>query len=1751
MLAHLASTSWTLLTAALLATLTSIAGAQSPPQSVIRFNGVVCIDPGHGGDAPGATCGLGTYPEKTLNLTVALALGDLLVESGSFAWPAMVRVTDITIPYNQRPALMRSLYPDIWVSVHHNGTDSFGSPLSAGVLYQSNSLQAGALPWNKVLAWAIYWGLDERWWQWRFIPAQDQPCEVNIAHCAGTSSYAVLGGNTIPAIIGEGASACLASAQRVVTNHWEAEWEAEGYAAGIMSYYGVNAVAFFHDESAYGDSAYCRTLGESKSRFIILRGYHDPADYPYGGQNLALLPAAGGLRCLRTYRAYAPTSFSTFAWIEVDSAGTETPSRLFARTEQPAWADSVFSQETWCPPLDRFAPPTGAVVTTPTTCATADAAAADIVVYAHESAMGAPIYDQVVSDCAALPNNKVRLIVGAATVEAFRDSLRTVLDSNRHRNACSDSLHAPSRPPFPSTPGPEVYLVSEMDSSHVDAISFRKRSQIYGCQGPTCLSDLLLYDTDGDSLPDGPLSRIPATTSAEAISAALTAQQFNNGINVTTSRRTLFMTHASRDSISPDSVLIQVARQTYARLGYLLSDVLNASNYSLPEQLPLKQEAYRRAMAAGVNELFAHGGVSDNIRVPGDFMTCPSALGERPQRVVAWLPGCGVHALWVGRSNGTTACLGVPQRSLIEQYLFAPATGTSIAASVSSVDFGPDFAHREMARILLAEREAASEAGGASVARVVYNAVTRAIQEKPWLRDHALSFSALGSYVVVGAPQRPCACEEPQFHVNRTAYPQGTRPAIVACPAGDLDSARVTLRAACMGGLVDSVDATLVRIDNWQDDVRFWPSLGDTLYPTRFDSSSGELTFDFPRAASGCGGRTYQPYLRGEPMGQPVSFYVKTLDVDPRVWGSVDRFDIQRMEGMLCQDAIDGCLSFAFKFCPDPSCGIERNPGQCQITRRDIDFVAAHSGHHPPRPFLRPAPGDTVTIGAEYVVRWTRQEGDSAIATVYLTRESRPGRRTLISPWAMPDSGALLWRVRNLDSLGTDFRLHVVRCVGYREAADALSEWYPWAPADSSAYFTVLPGVAGVTLSHQTVASCPAGDGDTLRVYVRSSATVPPTYVPAESLVLVPRQDGHVTVWDSSGNHMLEITGRVEPDSGSAVIVFELARLSGCGAATFDVIGRGSPVARGVQVDVRSLDTDGHCLGSVDKFDRSNWLTLWGSNDKCPPSCCGDFDGDGILSLSSDMASLGVHRGHALRRPLTSPTASQVLAYGDFLAVGWKRALGDSARVSLYLLRGSDPTNRTPIAENLLDAGSYTWPAYVADTPRNDYQVEVVHTAGYYVAAEDNVVGRDTSAAFTIEANPGGGCPFVDTKTAAGWVVENSILGRSLSGTVALDDYRLKALPDASGGQIQVRVRENEQEYTTLDEVRLVAVDHAPEVGAFALGSRVVVGTKLRAERATTAAGTDVTNLVDGSGAYFVGEPGETLLVDMTSSQTARARLAHAGDEGGVDPLIIDDGGKDSPPPIRGPVVTDEMSARRTDAMVLEGTGILIQAPDGQGGWRTVMHRYPREDFDEVTVDSIGSGPVRLVFVGRHRVRYIGKLNVVADSAVGQSLTPLLAQHSRLGDVLRTGLLGRTVTALLQPGDTLSLAFSYPELPAGQTRDLFLFSRGVYTSSAPARMMPSREVPTRFALHQNQPNPFATRTTIRFDLPTPSRVEIEVFDLQGRRVRTLARSDFAPGFQSVTWDRRDQAGNLTRPGVYLYRMQAGSFRAQKKMVLLP
>ena len=93
-------------------------------------------------------------------------------------------------------------------------------------------------------------------------------------------------------------------------------------------------------------------------------------------------------------------------------------------------------------------------------------------------------------------------------------------------------------------------------------------------------------------------------------------------------------------------------------------------------------------------------------------------------------------------------------------------------------------------------------------------------------------------------------------------------------------------------------------------------------------------------------------------------------------------------------------------------------------------------------------------------------------------------------------------------------------------------------------------------------------------------------------------------------------------------------------------------------------------------------------------------------------------------------------------------------------------------------------------------------------------------------------------------------------------------------------------------------------------------------------------------------------------------------------------------------------------------------------------------------------------------------------------------------------------------------------------------------------------VPNVFALHQNYPNPFNPTTQIRYDLPEDQFVSITIYDVMGRKIRSLMNTSQTAGYHTIRWDARNDMGEGIAAGMYIYTIQAGEFRSTKKMVLL-
>ena len=90
-----------------------------------------------------------------------------------------------------------------------------------------------------------------------------------------------------------------------------------------------------------------------------------------------------------------------------------------------------------------------------------------------------------------------------------------------------------------------------------------------------------------------------------------------------------------------------------------------------------------------------------------------------------------------------------------------------------------------------------------------------------------------------------------------------------------------------------------------------------------------------------------------------------------------------------------------------------------------------------------------------------------------------------------------------------------------------------------------------------------------------------------------------------------------------------------------------------------------------------------------------------------------------------------------------------------------------------------------------------------------------------------------------------------------------------------------------------------------------------------------------------------------------------------------------------------------------------------------------------------------------------------------------------------------------------------------------------------------------FNLMQNYPNPFNPETTIEYSIPKRGKVLLTIFDVLGRKVKTLVDKEQNPGNHKVSWDSKDKAGNYVSSGTYFYRIEyENKFVATKKLILL-
>jgi hypothetical protein len=97
--------------------------------------------------------------------------------------------------------------------------------------------------------------------------------------------------------------------------------------------------------------------------------------------------------------------------------------------------------------------------------------------------------------------------------------------------------------------------------------------------------------------------------------------------------------------------------------------------------------------------------------------------------------------------------------------------------------------------------------------------------------------------------------------------------------------------------------------------------------------------------------------------------------------------------------------------------------------------------------------------------------------------------------------------------------------------------------------------------------------------------------------------------------------------------------------------------------------------------------------------------------------------------------------------------------------------------------------------------------------------------------------------------------------------------------------------------------------------------------------------------------------------------------------------------------------------------------------------------------------------------------------------------------------------------------------------------------------------PSEYRLEQNYPNPFKraeilSQTTIKYQLPKAGEVKLTIYDMLGREVITLVNAQQPAGYYNVPWNGKNRTGEMAPVGIYICRLQAGSYEKVMKMMVV-
>lgn len=437
----------------------------------------------------------------------------------------------------------------------------------------------------------------------------------------------------------------------------------------------------------------------------------------------------------KLYATFISADFTYYEITEIPTSGAPETTGLFAQGSMPDDWDQLLDPDYWMNrqaqnsgggsyidiDLDKYSVGIGY----------------EVVICAVSGAMANPIEEQL----ERYDKTFTYMLVPDPDAEIIRDGYSLVVAENLYIN----NAYYGGEEVWPVEPGPMLILVG----AHGDHSTSIPAWQIPDLDGSCymagiCVSDYLLTDIDDDEIPNGPVTRVPATNPDQVNICVDMADNYNDGQIAGPVKQAIFFCN---DYVENYYLPTLRAWEMYRDAGFTTREILRTSVMptNWHDRFSIAADLFNDNY--GVLEVFGLGHTSDNNNWLNIFIQ-PGAdeynLFTREQIFVAWLPGC--HMGHVSAAAEGLFYGGPISTDLM--YAENSNTQARLAGLVGHINAGWSIGHEIIAYSLIDARRQAIP-GETTIAEIAYQAVVNAINDKPGFTQHALGLGVLGAYVKI------------------------------------------------------------------------------------------------------------------------------------------------------------------------------------------------------------------------------------------------------------------------------------------------------------------------------------------------------------------------------------------------------------------------------------------------------------------------------------------------------------------------------------------------------------------------------------------------------------------------------------------------------------------------------------------------------------------------------------------------------------------------------------------------------------------------------------------------------------------------------------------------------------------------------------------------------------------------------------------------------------------------------------------